>query len=145
MEQLFSGVFVIFPFLIFGFFVWSVVREYLRIPTLDGFTDDEKAALTRQIIALALDCPLLLLLVLSFVTGRQLIPTPVCLLGSGLSLGYIALTSIINRVSLFRPRGQRVPSRGTPAVIQGAFILVMLLMMAGILFLQRYPIAGLLS
>lgn len=136
MEQIWTVVFMIFPWLILGLFVWGIIREYRRIPSLDGFTDDEKAVLTRQVFALALGCPFLLLQgLLSFVTGKQS-ASPVVVLAVMSILGYISLTSITKRVSILRGKGQRIPTRGPLAVVQGIVVLVMLVVATGLLFIQ---------
>ncbi|HNT77981.1 MAG TPA: hypothetical protein PKH77_23455 [Anaerolineae bacterium] len=133
---MFDNIFVLLPLLIFGVFVWSLIRQYRQIPLLNGFTDREKAVLARQVTALLIVTPLLLLYAASFATRQVFIPFAIYFAGGALGLGYVALTSIVYRVSILRGRGQKRPTQGVNAVVVGIFAIVFMLIVGWQLFFK---------
>ena len=103
---------------------YSLWREWRQIRGGTTYTVDEQTVLGFQMI-------LVLLAVLSGLTWF-LRPLPYFVglaigLVLGVSLLFIALTSIIYRVSIFRGRGQSGPQHGGTAIVVGVAVLFALL------------------
>jgi len=128
----FRIIFTIFPLLIFALITWRLWREYHHVQIVEGFTEEEKVILIRQVIALQVFLPFLLVYVVLFVIGQgvvlNLLNNPFFslfyILVTFVILGYIAVSSIRHRVSILRGRGQRKPLKGRSAVLIGVLTLV---------------------
>src|SRR5262245_12393885 len=99
---------------------WRMWRDWHRIRDATRFTAGEQTVLRFQI---------LLLLPMSLASfARFLLPLPALARLAvgfvlGVSLFFIALTSIIYRVSILRGRGEREPLQGRRAIISGVVLL----------------------
>lgn len=134
MDLLFGGICLVIALLFPVVFIRYTVYIYRQIPSLNGFTGREKAILTRQVVAFMLDFLLMAWYVMSMSFAS--------LAGLTLTLGYISLTSIFCRISIFQP-GRRyissqwwIPSRGANAIFEGILIFIALLIPIGMKFFQ---------
>jgi hypothetical protein len=110
--------------LIIGLMSWILALQYRQIPALKGFTEYEKTVLKRQATVAFILIPLLLLVMAPLITEQNLMPPIIYAIGGALVLGYIAVTSIVYRVSIFRSKGQEEPSKGKRAIIYSVLVLV---------------------
>ena len=122
----------IVPFFLFllpiSVVIFVLVRQYRVLPKLDGFTEHEKSILAKQLLALLIFTPFLLIIAVLLAMGWSFVTiTRIALSLGSLSLGYIAITSIINQVSILRGRGQHYPSKGKIAVVHGAFAIIVVI------------------
>ena len=132
---MFRIIFTIFPLLIFALITWRLWREYHHVQIIEGFTEKEKMILIRQVMALLVFLPFLLVYVVLFIIGQGVVLNLLnnssfslfYLLVAFVILGYIAVSSIRHRVSILRGRGQRKPLKGRSAVLIGILTLVVLL------------------
>ncbi len=122
----------LFLLALFLLITWGLWREYRRVQTLEGFTDAQKAVLTRQVIALILFLPFLAFQMGLFIIGprfaRDSLTNP-CLSQFNVVIGAvilscIAISSIRHQVTILRGRGQRKLLKGRSAVVMGVFVLV---------------------
>jgi hypothetical protein len=121
-----------FVWLLIAVFLWGWRQGYNDIHKLHDFADVEQTALRRQMKAL-LGIPLVVgVLVLYPLAGEGARPYAffvALMIGSG-ALGYIAVSSIRNRVSILRGR-EPVPIKGNQAVWGGVINLVVMLLFLG--------------
>lgn len=128
----------VLPFLlIFGVIVWRLWREYRRISSLADFTEQEKAALTRQVIATFIGMPFLLALIVSVVTGGGSLPglfTVYLVVGFAI-LSYVAASALRHRALISGAGG--MPIKGTSAV-GGGVVIIALEIFIGLLLLLNW-------
>ncbi|HOU13137.1 MAG TPA: hypothetical protein PKZ84_08460 [Anaerolineae bacterium] len=110
--------------LIIGLMSWILILQYRQIPSLKGFTEYEKIVLKRQATVAFILIPLLLLVMVPLITEKNLVPPIIYAVGGALVLGYIAVTSIVHQVSIFRSKGQAEPSKGKRAIIYSVLVIV---------------------
>ena len=114
-----------------SYYLW---REWRQIRGGTTFTADEQTVLGSQMILLL---PVLLGGLLWFLHPLPYLAALAARLGFGVSLVFIALTSIIYRVSILGTRGQRGPQRGAKAIVVGVTLLF--IMLATFLITQVLP------
>jgi hypothetical protein len=108
-------------------FLWALRKGISNIQNFPGFTDLEATAIRRQMLAL-LGVPLFILFfVLSPLAWHEFPPYAlfIGLIIGFAPVGYIAVSSIRNRVSIFRGR-EPLPVKGTKAVWNGVMNLVLI-------------------
>ena len=122
-------VFTIFILVILTLHIWGLRGQYRNIQKLEDFTDQEKAVLKRQLLAVVPMSIFVVFFLLFFlglsVSFSQLMWSGVLL--SIPTIGYVAVSSIKHRVSLFRGKGARNPTRGKVAVGMGVVMIIGLL------------------
>lgn len=131
-------VFIAVPLLILSLIAWRLWREYHRVQTIEGFTDEEKSVLKRQVVALLAFLPFLLVYVILFVIGEEFALNLLnnfffslfYILVGLVILGYVAWSSIINQVSILRGRGQQKPLKGWSAILSGILIVGVLMVIS---------------
>jgi uncharacterized membrane protein len=127
---------LIFPLIYlsaFALITWRLWQEYHHVQIVEGFTEEEKVILIRQVIALLVFLPFLFLYIMLFIIGQgfavDILRNPYFsqfyLLISLVILGYVAVSSIRHRVSILRVRGQRKPLKGRSAVLSGILVIVL--------------------
>lgn len=127
---LFLGFIVLLIAIFIAIFLGALRKTISNIQKLSDFTDLQVTAVRHQMLAVLVGIPLFLLfLVLSPLGWNQ--PSPYTFF-IGLFLGfaplaYIALSSIRNRVSIFRGREQ-LPVKGAQAVRSGVLNLVFIVL-----------------
>lgn len=136
---------LIFPLLylsVFALVTWILWWEYNYVQSIEDFTEEEKVVLLRQIVALLIFLPFLFLYVVLFTIGqgfavvilRNYYFSEFYLLISWVILGYIALSSIGNQVSILGVRRQRKPLKGRIAALSGVLVIIFLLIGAAFVF-----------
>jgi hypothetical protein len=112
-------------------FLWAMRKTISNIQDLPDFTDLDVATVRRQMMALLVGMPFV---VLFFALARLVWdqPTPstvfIALIMGFAPLAYIAVSSIRNRVSIIRGR-ERLPVKGAKAVWSGVLNLVFIILM----------------
>ena len=125
---LFLGSMLLLIAIFIPMFLWGVRKNVSTIRQLPEFTDSDVATVQRQMIALLVGLPLLLLF---FAVARLVVDQPspgiilIVLLIGFIPLAYIAVSSIRNRVAI----GGRIPARGARAVRSGIINLVFLILL----------------
>ena len=117
-----------FILILIAVFLWGWRQGFRYIQKLPDFTDNETAAIRHQMIAL-LGVPLFVL-ALALYRAKSYSFAVVFLIGFG-PLGYIAVSSIRNRVSILQRR-ESLPIRGNKAVWAGIVNLVLILLSLGL-------------
>jgi len=112
-------------------FLWAMRKTISNIQELPEFTDLDVATVRRQMMALLVGMPFV---VLFFALARLVWdqPTPstvfIALIMGFTPLAYIAVSSIRNRVSIIRGR-EPLPVKGAKAVWSGVLNLVFIILM----------------
>ena len=125
--------FLVFVLLLLGVFAWGWRLGFRRISNLDGFTEEQRTALRRQMLALW-GVPVFLLIVCLFALVGDISTKSafLILLAVGLApLIYISFRSILDRVCLQRGFLDKTPPTGAKAVRIGVANLVVILIAAG--------------
>ncbi len=117
-----------FILILIAIFLWGWRQGFRYIQKLPGLTDNETAAIRHQMLAL-LGMPLFVL-ALALYRAKPYAFAFVFLIGFG-PLGYIAMSSIRNRVSILQRR-ESLPIRGNKAVWVGIGNLVVILLALGL-------------
>lgn len=125
---LFLGFMVLLIAIFIPTFLWGIRKTISDIQKLPEFTDLEVAAVQSKMRAVLVEIPLVLI----FFAMAPLIwdqPTPATVF-IGLAIGfipiaYIAVSSIKNRVSIFRGR-EPLPVKGTKAIWSGVLNLALI-------------------
>jgi hypothetical protein len=121
-----NNFFLIVVILIAAISAGRILRLYHRVSEQGGFTDQEKAVLRWQWLALIVLLPFLPLAVYGVVFRGSRWVMITYLAVSSVILTYAAISSIINRVTILPARHwQRVP-KGKPAAFTGIFYMVIL-------------------
>jgi len=107
-------------------FLWAMRKGISNIQKLQDFTDLDVAAVRSQMLALLVGMPLVVLFfVLAPLVWDQ--PSPytvfIALIIGFAPIAYIAVSSIRNRVSIFRGR-ESIPVKGAKAIWSGVINLV---------------------
>jgi hypothetical protein len=128
---LFLGSMILLIAIFIPTFLWAMRKTISNIQKLPEFTDLDVVAVRRQMMALLVGMPLV---VLFFALARLVWdqPTPyivfIALIMGFASLAYIAVSSIRNRVSIIRGR-ESLPVKGAKAVRSGVINLVFVILM----------------
>jgi|SRR6266536_1443607 len=126
---LFLGFSILLIAIFIPVFLWGLRKRISDMQKSQDFTDHDVIAVRRQMLALLVEVPLVLLfLALSRLVLAQ--PSPSIFL-LGLILGfaplvYVAISSIRNRVAI---GGRSLPAKGTRAVWSGVISLVFFVLM----------------
>ncbi len=125
------GAFILMIAIFIPTFLWGVQKTISKLQQLPDFTELDVDAIRRQMLALLVGVPLILLF---FALARLVLdqPTPgfvfIALIMGFAPLAYIAVSAIRNRISI--GEGGR-PVKGAKAVRRGVISLVFLVLLFG--------------